>query len=170
MADLSDYEQQASSGVLIAGLGNLLLMDDGVGVHAVRALLADPIEGALVVEVGTAVFDALRLVEAARTVIALDAVQAGGAPGTIYEMQPDLSRGTKIETSLHELDLRSLFEFLPMEDRPELIVLGVEPERIEAGLELSKTVRAVLPEFVSLVRRVAAGLYPMSDLADEEAR
>ncbi len=149
-------DREASSDLLIAGLGNVLLMDDGVGVHAVRALHADPIEGALIVEVGTAVFDALHLVESARTVIALDAVQAGSAPGTIYELQPGDAAGKELRTSLHELDMRALLGFLPREKRPELIVLGVEPERIESGLELSKRVRAVLPEYVALIRRIAA--------------
>ena len=70
--------------VLIAGLGNLLLRDDGVGVHAVRSMGNDLPPGVLAVEVGTAVLDALHLFEEAEMVIAIDAMKAGGAPGTIY--------------------------------------------------------------------------------------
>jgi len=156
MTEESGDARGVSSGLLIAGLGNVLLMDDGVGVHAVRALRAAPIAGAEIVEVGTAVFDALDLVEASRIVIALDAVQARNPPGTIYELRPGEPSAREIHTSLHELDLRALFGFLPQAKRPELIVLGVEPSRIETGLELSATVEAILPEFIALVRRVAA--------------
>lgn len=158
MADRSELDRGELPDLLIAGLGNVLLMDDGVGVHAVRALHADPIEGALTVEVGTAVLDALHLVEAAKVVIALDAVQAGGAPGTIYELRPDRETGHDTWTSLHELDMRALLNFIPEEKRPDLIVLGVEPERIEAGLELSDTVSAVLADYMAIIRRVAAEL------------
>jgi len=158
--------------LLIAGLGNSLLADDGVGVHAVRELRRDPPPGASVVEVGTAVLDALHLFEAADTVLALDAVRAGEAPGTIYEVHPDAGAGagpstslhgpgdpaSAPSTSLHELDLRGVLGMLPADRRPDLIILGVEPERIDYGLELSPTVRAVLHEFVETVRRTARSL------------
>ena len=49
--------------ILIVGIGNALLQDDGVGVHAVRELIKDPPSGVMCVEVGTAVLDALHLIE-----------------------------------------------------------------------------------------------------------
>jgi len=145
--------------LLIAGLGNSLLMDDGIGVHAVRELRRDPPPGATVVEVGTAVLDALHLIEGAGVVLALDAVEAGGAPGTIYEVRPGAGTADNAQsTSLHELDLRGVLAMLPEDRRPNLIVLGMEPERIDYGLELSPAVRDVLPEFVETVRRTAQSL------------
>lgn len=144
--------------LLIAGLGNCLLMDDGVGVHAARELLREPIPSATVVEVGTAVLDALSLLQAAKTVLALDAIQAGGPPGTIYELTSAASRKPERNTSLHELDLLAALRLLPPGCRPHLIVLGVEPERIDYGLDLSPVVRAVLPEFVATVRARAADI------------
>jgi len=139
--------------LLIAGLGNVLLMDDGVGVHAVRELQKDPVEGAMIVEVGCAVLDALHLFEVADRVIALDAVQAGSPPGTIYELTLDGVGGKGPEASMHELDLSQVFRMLPEERRPELIILGVEPAIIDYGLELSPVVRAALPEFIQIVRK-----------------
>jgi hydrogenase maturation protease len=142
--------------LLIAGLGNSLLMDDGVGVHAVRELKHDPPYGATVVEVGTAVLDALHLLERADRVIALDAVQAGQPAGTIVEVRPSTSRDPGPGQSLHELDLRDALLLLPGDRRPEMIILGVEPERIDYGLELSPAVGGAFPEFVDTVRRTAA--------------
>lgn len=148
------------SPLLIVGLGNVLLMDDGVGVHAVRALQLKPPAGSQVVEVGTAVLDALDLLEAADLVLALDAIQSGGTPGTIYRLDPAGLELKKTGTSLHELDLLAALRMLPADKRPRVIVLGVEPARIDYGLELTPEVAAALPEFLDVVQRVAAEELP----------
>jgi len=142
--------------LLIAGLGNLLLADDGVGVHAVRALRGEDIgEGVLVVEVGTAALDALPLFEAARRVIALDAVQAGGEPGSIYELDLEGVETGREGHSLHELGLREVFRMIPAEKRPGLRILGVEPAVIDFGMELSPAVLKALPAFLQTARDAA---------------
>jgi hydrogenase maturation protease len=139
--------------ILIAGLGNLLLMDDGVGVHAVMELQKSPPDGAQVVEVGTAVLNALDLLEWADKVLALDAMQAGGVPGTIYACgADDVDRGG-IQASLHELNLLAALNFLKDRDRPEIVIFGVEPEKIDYGLELTPPVAAALPRLLDAARR-----------------
>lgn len=138
--------------LLIAGLGNVLLGDDGVGVHAVRALMQDPVEGAEIMEIGCAVLDALGIFEEAEVVLALDAVQAGKAPGTIYEVRPDDANWGRLKGSIHDLGLREALGMIKPELRPDVVVLGVEPEVIDYGMELSEKVKAVLPRFIETVR------------------
>src|SRR5512136_871134 len=99
--------------ILIAGLGNILLKDDGVGVHAVRELRQDPPSGALVVEVGTAVLDALHLFERGEAIVAIDAMRAGGFPGTIYSLGVKEIDEPGPKASLHELSLLGALRFLP---------------------------------------------------------
>lgn len=155
--------------VLIAGLGNLLLSDDGVGVHVVRALTADPPAGAAVAEIGTAVLDALELLEAADTVIAVDAVQAGCEPGSVYrfELQGDDGAAkpqdgpAPLWRAAHELDLRSALPLL--KHRPRVIVIGVEPFCLDYGLELSPAVAEMLPQVVAAVRELATALLTHSE-------
>lgn len=138
--------------ILIAGLGNLLLMDDGVGVHAVQELQENPPAGAVVAEVGTAVLNALHLLEWADKVLAIDAMQAGGAPGTVYAFgTEDVAKGG-IKASLHELNLLAALDFLQVKAKPEIIIFGVEPERIDYGLDLTPPVAAALPELTAAVR------------------
>jgi hydrogenase maturation protease len=139
--------------ILIAGLGNLLLMDDGVGVHAVQELQKDPPEGAVVAEVGTAVLNALELLEWADKVLAIDAMQAGGEPGTVYAFGTgDVEKGG-IKASLHELNLISALNFLKPKAKPEIVIFGVEPDRIDYGLELTPAVAAALPELTAAARK-----------------
>ncbi|MFH1999276.1 MAG: hydrogenase maturation protease, partial [Planctomycetota bacterium] len=117
--------------VLIAGLGNSLLMDDGVGVHAVRALLRDPPDSVEIAEIGTAVLDALHLLENADIVIALDAIQAGRPPGTVLEIsEGSLQKPGGLGRSVHEVGLREAIAMLPQDKQPQLIILGVEPAMI----------------------------------------
>jgi hydrogenase maturation protease len=143
--------------ILIAGLGNSLLMDDGIGVHIVRELRKDFSPGTLAVEVGTAVLDALHLFEWADRILAVDAMQAGGPPGTIYASDIcDLEEPVS-EASLHELSLLAALRFLPDQRRPEVVVLGIEPEKIDYGLDLSSTLQALMPRYVQVVNTLTAG-------------
>jgi hydrogenase maturation protease len=135
--------------ILIAGLGNLLLMDDGVGVHAVRDLQKNPPAGAVVVEVGTAVLDSLHLLEWADKILAIDAMQAGGTPGTVYACDTADVKRDKMQDSLHELNLLAALNFLKSKTPPEIVIFGVEPGIINYGLDLTPAVAAALPELTA---------------------
>lgn len=140
--------------ILIVGLGNLLLRDDGVGVHAIRELQQDPPEGTRVVEVGTAVLDALHLFEWADRILAIDAMQAGGPAGTIYSIQVSDIEERRPEASMHELNLLSALRFLCNPKALAIRILGVEPEIIDFGLDLSPEVQATLPVVAQSVREI----------------
>ena len=140
--------------VLVLGLGNELLTDDGVGVHVVRMLQKETvIEGVVVAEVGTAIIHAQHLLEQAACVIAVDAVQAGDKPGAIYRFDIDQAPLNQ-PASLHELGIVGLMQLIPEQDRPEVTILGVEPEKIDYGMELSLAVQAALPRVVQTVREM----------------
>jgi len=140
--------------VLVVGLGNLLLRDDGVGVHAVRALQHCVPRGVRAVEVGTAVLDALHLFEWADRILAMDAVQAGGAPGTIYQLGVEGAASRPVKGSLHELDLLAGLRFVKTDHHPEIAILGVEPQSIDVGLDLSPSVQSVFPRLVEAARDI----------------
>jgi hydrogenase maturation protease len=140
--------------ILIAGLGNLLLRDDGVGVHAVHELQKIPPPGVQVVEVGTAVLDALHLFEWADRVLAIDAMQAGGPAGTLYSLRASDVEDRSPKASLHELSLLAALRFLADARRPSIVILGVEPAVIDYGLDLSPEVQSALPVLVQSVREI----------------
>ncbi len=127
------------------GLGNELLKDDGVGIHAVRAVKQEKLVGVKVAEVGTAVLDALDLIEWADMILGIDAMEAGGAPGTVYQFGLDDVAEAKVRNSLHEVNIQAALRFLPGHKAPKIAMLGVEPERISYDLELSPSVRESLP-------------------------
>jgi hydrogenase maturation protease len=143
------------TGLVILGLGNLLMADDGVGVHAARALEADPPGGALVRDVGTAVFDAVSWLECATRVIAIDAVDAGQPPGTVVSFDIDVEDAAERPASLHDLDLPALLRSFPPGRRPRVTVVGLQPAVVAPGVELSPVAAQALPHLLRAVRRLA---------------
>jgi hydrogenase maturation protease len=141
----------------IAGLGNLLLRDDGVGVHAVRELSAAPPDGVEVLDVGTAIFHGVAALAATARVLAIDALRAGGRPGTLYLLRGADTRPPGPAAAVHALGFCAALRFAPNAGRGvSVIVLGVEPAEIGYGMELSPALRAALPRLVASARFLAA--------------
>ncbi len=127
-------------------MGNILLRDDGVGVHAVQGFPPAENQEYRVVEVGCAVFDTLDHFDWAERILLIDAMQAGRAPGTVYRVDSltDMDAGT-MAASLHEFSVIQALGMIQKDPMPAVTIIGVEPEVIDYGLELSGTVAASLP-------------------------
>ena len=140
---------------VILGVGNLLMSDDGVGIHAVRELLRDPPAGASIVETGTDFLSALPILESARRVLILDAVRGKGAPGSIYRLEPDDVELRPETGSAHATSVFEAKRFLPPgAPWPDITVLGVEPLVLDYGMALSKPVADALPRLVARAREI----------------
>jgi hydrogenase maturation protease len=139
--------------ILVLGIGNLLLCDEGVGVHVARLLQQEELPADVaVLEVGTAFLDALPALEIADRVIVVDAMQAGQAPGTIYRIPFEDVMKRDLIASLHGFDLSRVMYLAGRETPPEAVVIGVEPARVEWGTEPSPAVSAVMPAVVEAVK------------------
>jgi hydrogenase maturation protease len=141
---------------VVVGLGNSLLADEGIGVHAVRRLRERPPPGALVLEVGTDLFSAIPWLEKAPRVLAIDAMDAGREPGTIYQCGGGEVDMATVRTSLHELGFLATLEFVARNRRPEVHILGIQPATVGWSLELSPILRAALPGVVEAARAIVA--------------
>ena len=142
--------------ILVLGVGNTLMRDDGIGVWAVKAL-ADVYEippNILVMDGGIA---GLRLLgEFARVshLLIVDAIRGGGAPGSIYRLEPEALPGSRGPfLSAHEVGIAELLSAAEFSEKlPKTRIIGVEPLQTEAmGLELTEPLRAVLPTIVLAV-------------------
>lgn len=143
--------------ILVAGVGNALRADDGVGVHAVRLLQRDPIDRVEAVEIGTGILHGLSFLETADRVLVLDAVHGGHPPGTIYQFEVTSPREASTRSSIHAMGLiESARLLLPGKCLPLVSVIGVEPSTIDFGMELSEPVRAALPGLLALTRQTLA--------------
>ncbi len=142
-----------SERLLILGIGNLLLGDEGVGVHIVRALQEEPLPpDTLALDVGTAFLDSIPEMENADRIIVIDAMQAGHAPGTIYRVPFKECARTERLMSLHGFDLSRALFLAGNSSSPEVVVFGVEPARIDWGTDLSDEVQKMLPAAVAAIK------------------
>jgi len=146
---------------LVIGCGNLLLRDEGIGVHCVELLkrgsLPTDVE---VLDGGTAGFDLIGFIQEVDKAVIIDAVKANGAPGEIYRFSPrDFHTDTPPETSLHDVTLKDLFRILDgLGVSVDITIIGIEPKSIEAGMELSPELEERVPYIVELaLKEVEAG-------------
>jgi hydrogenase maturation protease len=143
--------------IVVVGVGNTLMRDDGVGVHALRELQKNPPAAVELVEAGTAVWGAESLLHGADRLLILDAVVAGYPAGTVCQfngMEAAAERGMR---SLHSLGILDVLALGGREGLPgEVRVLGVEPHVVDYGLELSPAVLSALPELVAAACRLVA--------------
>lgn len=136
--------------ILILGVGNLLLSDESVGVHIVNQLERDydfP-PGVELVDGGTAGMELLDFIASREHVLIVDAVLTGDAPGTVVTLKDDeVPALFNNKVSPHQLGLSDLLGALKLtEESPKNIFLvGVVPESVEPGLEMTKTIAGVIP-------------------------
>jgi hydrogenase maturation protease len=140
--------------IIVAGLGNLLLRDDGVGVHVIKALQKNQIQDIITVEVGCAVFDSLYLLEAADKILLIDTMKAGGPPGSVYLCDLSDIDGRPEQGSLHHLSIITALQTFGKKRASLIKLVGIEPAVIDYGLELSNAVQGALPRVCQLARSI----------------
>lgn len=154
---------------LVLGIGNTLNTDEGVGVHAV-ALLKEALGNPPAVEFldgGTLGLNLLPLVEEARHLLILDAVNAGAQGGTVIELRRDeipLFAGVKM--SQHQLTFQEVLGLAQVRGKlPEYLhLIGVQPEDLSVGVGLSVVVAKAIP---GVLKRAEAVLREWNLLNDQ---
>ena len=142
--------------MLILGLGNLLLQDEGVGIHAIRELAkrvlpphVDAVDG------GTAGLHLLDVMAGYGRVIIVDAIDADEAPGTILRFTPQevACEGQAPPISLHQTEVLKVLELASYVGQPipPVVVYGMQPQVMEWGTELSAPLRARLCALVEAI-------------------
>jgi len=141
---------------LILGVGNLLLTDEGIGIHAVRKLremngLPEDLE---IVDGGTAGLDLLYYLEGVDRLVIVDAVETGGPPGTIVRLAGDkIPAYMALKISPHEITLPDFLAAAKLRDLypKEVIVWGMQPQSLDVGVELSPALAQMLDSLVDHV-------------------
>ncbi len=142
--------------ILIAGLGNILMRDDGAGVHVIREILGHPIAHTKAIEIGCAVFDSLHELEKAERIILIDAMEAGGPPGSVYLCDMSEIDGNTEKGSLHHLTIINAMQIFLQYKASTIKLIGIEPEIIDLGLELSDSVLGAVPKACEIARMIAS--------------
>ncbi len=140
------------SDIAILGIGNILLTDDGAGVHAVRALAlcgCCPPDVRLV-DGGTLSFSLAEVIETSDMLIALDATELGAPPGTLRAFEDaalDAFLGSNRRRSVHEVALFDMMALAALTGRlpRHRALIGIQPARFDWGDAPSDMVAAAIP-------------------------
>ena len=160
--------------VLVAGVGNVFLSDDGFGVEVARRLAGRELpEGVEVADVGIAGMHlAYRLLDGYRALVLVDTFRHGEPPGTLYLIEHDLDRPAgdpDSDTSrfdAHGMEPGAVLSMLDRlaqgvgVDRPvgRVLVIGCEPASVDEGIGLSEPVAAVVDRAAQAVVELVADL------------
>ncbi len=147
---------------IILGIGNLLNRDEGVGIHAIRALQEkNPVGDFEVLDGGTLGLNLLSFVEESAHLIVLDAIDGHKEPGTLIELARDeVPLFSTIKMSQHQLLFQEVLALAQVRGHlPEhLTLVGIQPEDLQVGVELSPTVARTLPRLVARAEEIAREL------------
>ncbi len=157
--------------ILVAAVGNIFLGDDAFGIEVVQRLAARPLPPEVQVhDFGIRGFDLAFALDSANTIILVDAVSRGQAPGTLYTIEPDIENLDEDNASdaqlpnghamdpVQVLRLAKQLEVLP----GRILLVGCEPETFgpenEGVMGLSAPVEAAVDRAVELIESLIAKL------------
>jgi hydrogenase maturation protease len=165
--------------ILVLGIGNVLLTDEGIGVRALKELerrYTYPTNVELL-DGGTAGIELLRHIRNRDYLIIIDAMKCGQEPGTVLRVEGDeVPAAFRTRISPHQLGLSDLLAAAMLTDElpANLVLYGVEPESIDIGLDLTETVEANVDKLVGAVadelRSLGCSLVPIEANFTEKAR
>lgn len=149
--------------VVILGVGNILLSDEGVGVRVVERIGWDyelP-PGVRLIDGGTCGMELLADLEGLDALVLVDAVRCGQPPGTVVRLAGDeVPVFFRTKVSPHQVGLSDVLATLALTGQApaRTTIVGVQPVSFETGMELSTVIAARLPDLVAAVVAELAGL------------
>jgi hydrogenase maturation protease len=156
--------------VLVLGIGNILMQDEGAGVRALEAFedrFCVP-EGVELLDGGTSGLQLLQELEGRDALVVLDVVRGGRPPGSLTRLTGDeVPALLRQKISPHQLGLADLLATARLSGSvpKRLVLLGIEPKTVETGLELSAEVQAGLAGLSDLLAEELAALSSVTDFA-----
>ena len=157
-------KKRRSKRVLILGLGNILLKDEGIGAYIATELQKKNLpENVEVIDGGTSGLDILLSQDGLYKLVIVDALKAGKKPGTIYKavfkgrkkknLTKIFSRKKNSQISLHQVGLIEALAAAEKLNRApsEVIIIGVEPAEVDCGLEPTQLVKQRSAEIINTV-------------------
>lgn len=141
--------------IAVLGIGNLLLKDEGAGIHLLRLLRETNSEYTNVelIDAGTSV-DIPIFVDKVDKLIILDAVNGGGEPGTIYHFElKDTDTKWDVPLSFHQFGILDNLKVMTLLGKKpkSIVIIGIEPKLVDWGIELSPEIESKLPQVLKLI-------------------
>lgn len=147
--------------VIVMGIGNYILSDEGIGVHAVKELDTMPWpDNVEIYDCGTLGILATHKIADADILIAIDAIASKEEPGTVivYDKEDIMLSKIPLKISPHQIGFQETLLHAQLRgDCPEVVkLIGIVPESYETSIELSESCKAALPKVIDEVKKLVA--------------
>jgi hydrogenase maturation protease len=146
--------------ILVLGIGNILLNDEGVGIHVVLALEKGGYTGADLMDGGTGGFHLLGFIQTYKNIVIIDASLDQFPAGHIRVLHPKYAKDFPRQLSAHEIGLKDLLDaaFL-LGNMPQIHLVAISVKDFQdMGMELTPEVEAAIPEAVNTVKDLVESL------------
>ena len=148
--------------ITVLGVGNLILIDEGFGVHVINYLNEhyDFPDNVQLVDGGTLGMELTHFITGTKRLLIIDAVDGGLDAGSIYRLTGDeIKAHFRQKISAHEVGIEEVLTLLELTGRPieEVIVLGAQPFNMGAGVGLSEGMEKILPTVVEQAIEILIG-------------
>jgi hydrogenase maturation protease len=146
--------------ILVLGIGNILLNDEGVGIHVVSQLEKEGFTGADLMDGGTGGFHLLGFIQSYSTVIVVDAALDQFPAGHVKVLHPKYAKDFPTQLSAHEIGLKDLLDaaFL-LGNMPKIYLVAISIKDFQdMGMELTPEIEAAIPEAVKQVKKLVESL------------
>ncbi len=153
--------------ILILGIGNYLMGDEGIGVHVAEAMLKRPLPAHVdVLDGGTGGFHLLEYFELYKTVILVDATLGDYPVGTIRLIKPRFAHDFPMAMSTHDIGLKDMVGALQLlGTMPEIHLFVVSIESLQQqGIELTKEIANVVPQLIQEIEDLIEKVYLKTEL------
>jgi hydrogenase maturation protease len=152
-------KEKMKKDVVVVGLGNILMTDEGIGCVIAGHFISrqEKYPGVEFVDAGTGGMSLLHIISGRKKVVIIDCALMGTEPGTIRRFTPEQVQSVKklSHYSLHEADVLKIIEMARKLGQcpEEIVIFGIEPQRIQQGRELSETLSEKLTEYIKTIEK-----------------
>ena len=161
-SDAFFFEKDKSNSILILGVGNYLMGDEGVGVHVIQHMskMDLPVE-VDILDGGTGGFLLLNCFEAYKSIVFVDATMDGQDEGTISWIKPKFASDFPSALSVHDVGLKDMIEAVYlMDEKPDMHLVTISITNLEPmTVELSQKVKNAIPETIEKIFKLTENLY-----------
>ncbi|MHB8076225.1 HyaD/HybD family hydrogenase maturation endopeptidase [Desulfosporosinus fructosivorans] len=141
--------------IMVMGVGNILLSDEGLGVRFLDMLKKKDLpENVELLEGGTAGLELVHLIQEVDFLIIVDAINAQAEPGALFRFHPGDIKvfPEQYEVSFHQI---GIIEVLAMANvlghAPITLIFGIQPKTLEWGMEISPEITALFPRLTEVI-------------------
>ncbi len=160
-SDAFFFEKDKSSSLLVLGVGNYLMGDEGVGVHLIQEMASMDLPAEVdILDGGTGGFLLLSCFEAYGKIIFVDATMDGKPSGTVSLLRPKFAADFPSALSVHDVGLKDMIEAVYlMDSQPELFLVTISVSGVTPmTVDLSPEVEAAIPKAIDWVLELVSSL------------